>query len=850
MLFNIYKHTITKVVAIFIACLFLLNNIAYGLSPRVGDPKTYQKMGDKAKSVFDVREGTSTPSQHPTLEGPDIGGKSHPMGRRFLHEKETRAEGRMSKDEPIEPVIQLSPPTSWFSVITGKLRIILNISNKDGYRMHPKTVTGKRIIINDGVVVGWKKRKDPKITIGDDDMIKEHVTINSHISIGKRNYIGQRSVLGYAENTLLEFARNGLLPFSSKFERALIEIGTDNHIGKNVVILGGGTDYPKLTTSIGNNNIIGDGTYVGSNCSIGNNVGIGKGVRLEDYAVVRDGAILGKNVIVRKGSVGKFAKIVGSTGVIDFVVPPFSIVEGTNPMVVGLDTDRLKKMFSEKAVEEITEVLFASSVPIEKALKLLEDSTSLKKTKELNYIVSCFKKIPHKIRRKPIDLEQHKGSALIIDTHSDSMFGHLKQIIDRDVTGQMHEWIDLLKGKGLLREDTYTVKTSDYYWKEKQGQDIKSEVKEMLLNDKPEVRRLILVGGNITQCLSATFRGICAAQQESSEQPSYEILVPYDFTVDLDSRENSYLFFRNILREIEISYAIGWEGDMLCYNLFNNDIQPKIVLRFCSAEYVEKHLESSCQVTTPQSLSDEALARGEDENPTDLDSSHTPDLAEEISAAQRSNIWKAVNLFHDSKIDIIISKRIGLGKDMSKIMRNIRTQKGKETIHCPTFSTQKGLRKLLIQDRPGVRRIIISEKGVWPEIEKLAIAEPELFRNIRVINIVLPDKYGAPISDKKAMREDKKTEHRKRIIMIAILARLLESGKTPIIRGLLADMLKEHLDPNIDMDTFLGELEKPEDEVGDEHVKQRVIDFLGYAISLIEKLAEEYEARETFWKYA
>ncbi len=216
------------------------------------------------------------------------------------------------------------------------------------------------------------------------------------------------------------------------------------------------------------------------------------------------------------------------------------------------------------------------------------------------------------------------------------------------------------------------------------------------------------------------------------------------------------------------------------------------------------------------------------------------------------NIWQTVKLFDDGQIEVFQPQGVKLTEMMKKALSDIRERKGTDVIKCREYSDASHLGELLKHTpEKGVKRIVLTteqltEKDPVSPVGKLAEAEPQLFQGVRLFNIALPEGYAA-------MPNKEKTFYQARMIMEAILVRLYEKDKTPMIGFILNGMLKGCVEGDIRQ--FLNGLVESDDETTNStRIKERVIYCLGKTVSLIAKLAEEIEhlklIMKEFWTAA
>jgi hypothetical protein len=125
------------------------------------------------------------------------------------------------------------------------------------------------------------------------------------------------------------------------------------------------------------------------------------------------------------------------------------------------------------------------------------------------------------------------------------------------------------------------------------------------------------------------------------------------------------------------------------------------------------------------------------------------------------------------------------------------------------------------------------------EIRVLAETNTDFFAETRVYNTALPEGY-----DK--MSEIEKTVCQARAINIAILMRLFEKEKTPMVEMLLRIALEGRLDEGVQVDDFINHIA----ESGQKNVLDSILWFLGKSVSLVEKLGKELKLLKEVWTAA
>ena len=227
-----------------------------------------------------------------------------------------------------------------------------------------------------------------------------------------------------------------------------------------------------------------------------------------------------------------------------------------------------------------------------------------------------------------------------------------------------------------------------------------------------------------------------------------------------------------------------------------------------------------------------------------------------MSLNELTDMDRALSLLHDGQqLEIILPNSVGISDTMMSVLRDANNRhrsevrrKGageeRDMVVRSIYSDENSLKTILKRSpAPGVKRIVITDKA--PEdkagrkrLLKLVADNAALFNDTRLLNVLLPEDYSS-------LKEDDKTFHQARIMMIAILARLLEKDDNTT-RIMLRAMLDGYI--NDDVNKFIENLAKGEDSWS---VSDRIKYFLGKTISLIPQLVKEFELlklrMKTFW---
>jgi UDP-N-acetylglucosamine acyltransferase len=196
--------------------------------------------------------------------------------------------------------------------------------------------------IGKNVKIGAFCNIGPNVIIGDNAEIISHVNIEGNTKIGKNTKI-------------FPFASIGSAPQDLKYngEDSFLEIG-DNNVIREYVTINPGTKAGGSKTIIGNNNLLMISSHVAHDCNIGNNVVIANNVPLGGHVTIEDSVVIGGNSAVQQFTrIGRLAMIGGMTGVLKDVIP-FGLSFGNRNYLRGINLIGLKrKKYDNKTILEL-----------------------------------------------------------------------------------------------------------------------------------------------------------------------------------------------------------------------------------------------------------------------------------------------------------------------------------------------------------------------------------------------------------------------------------------------------------------------------------------------------------------
>ncbi len=224
-----------------------------------------------------------------------------------------------------------------------------------GAELHPTVEVGPYAVIGE------------KVKVGPETVIGAHVVLDGWTEIGARNHIFPGAAIGLASQDKKYDGTN-----------SLVKIGDDNRIREFVTI--NCATYADEVTLIGDRNLIMAYTHVAHNCVIEDQVVITNAVSLGGHVHIESQARVGGMSGIHQGvRIGRLA-MVGGMSRITRDVPPYTLVEGNSARVrslnlVGLKRAGLVELDDGRVFQSLKtafRLLYRSGLPLKEALKKLE----------------------------------------------------------------------------------------------------------------------------------------------------------------------------------------------------------------------------------------------------------------------------------------------------------------------------------------------------------------------------------------------------------------------------------------------------------------------------------------------
>ncbi|MHC4365634.1 MAG: acyl-ACP--UDP-N-acetylglucosamine O-acyltransferase [Planctomycetota bacterium] len=186
--------------------------------------------------------------------------------------------------------------------------------------IHPSAVVDKAGELADGVTVGPGCVIEGGVSIGAGTVLDANVVISGDIRVGRDNHFFANCVIGGAPQVL------DLGPDSAI---GALEIGDNNTIREQVTIHP--SMHSGKSTKVGSDNLLMIGVHVGHDCVIEDKVVLSNYVQVSGHCKIETGVWLSGVVLLHQFvTIGKWVYAAGLAG-INHDVPPFLIVSGHYP---------------------------------------------------------------------------------------------------------------------------------------------------------------------------------------------------------------------------------------------------------------------------------------------------------------------------------------------------------------------------------------------------------------------------------------------------------------------------------------------------------------------------------------
>ena len=253
--------------------------------------------------------------------------------------------------------------------------------------IHKTTIINPKAKISLNVEIGPYCIIGPNVEISDNVIIQSHVNITGNTKIGKQNVFYPMSSIGSDPQDL-----------KYKGENTKLIIGNGNIIREHVTI-NTGTVQGGGKTIIGDNNLLMIGAHIAHDCIIGNNIVMANNSAIAGHAIIDDFVIIGAKCGIQQFvRIGKLAMIGGMTGVSRDVIP-YGVSTGNRNSLNGINIIGLRRIKTKnKDIITLTEAY----KEIFKTESLNNNLSQLNNKYKDNYLVEEIIQFISKDKKRPI----------------------------------------------------------------------------------------------------------------------------------------------------------------------------------------------------------------------------------------------------------------------------------------------------------------------------------------------------------------------------------------------------------------------------------------------------------------
>lgn len=222
---------------------------------------------------------------------------------------------------------------------------------------------------------------DKNVVIGDNCVIMPHASVLYGTRMGNNNKIFHGAVIGGVPQDL-----------KFKGEDTTCEIGDNNMIRENVTINRGTASRGE--TVVGSNNLLMENSHIGHDCIIGNGCIIGNSSKMAGEVIIDDNAILSACVLVHQFChIGGYVMIQGGCR-FSMDVPPYIIVGREPARYCGLNIVGLRRRgFTNETITNIRNayrLIYESDNNVSTGIAKIKETIPM--TPETEYILNFIEK--------------------------------------------------------------------------------------------------------------------------------------------------------------------------------------------------------------------------------------------------------------------------------------------------------------------------------------------------------------------------------------------------------------------------------------------------------------------------
>ncbi|MBL7215251.1 MAG: acyl-ACP--UDP-N-acetylglucosamine O-acyltransferase [Phycisphaerae bacterium] len=188
------------------------------------------------------------------------------------------------------------------------------------HTIHPTAIVAPSAKVGSNVMIGPYTVVEEGTVIGDNTVLDTHVVIGKDTRLGKNNRVLAGAVIGRPPQ---------ILGLNEDTKIGGLTIGDNNMIREYVTIHP--SMHPERDTIVGNGNLLMINVHLGHDCFLEDNIVISNCTQVSGHCRIETGAWLSGMVAIHQFvTIGKWCYAAGYTG-INHDIPPFVIVSGHYP---------------------------------------------------------------------------------------------------------------------------------------------------------------------------------------------------------------------------------------------------------------------------------------------------------------------------------------------------------------------------------------------------------------------------------------------------------------------------------------------------------------------------------------
>lgn len=231
-------------------------------------------------------------------------------------------------------------------------------------KIHPSAVIDPSAKIHESVEIGPFTVIEPDVEIGEGTIIESNVRIYQYTKIGKNNRVFHTASLGGVPQDL-GFDRNTV---------TYLQIGDNNTIREGVTIHR--ATKPGKATILGNRNFIMAQVHIAHDCVLGDDIAIVTNGQIAGHVHVGNKAFISVAAVHQFAKVGEYTMLAGYAKVVKDV-PPFCLIDGNPATIIGLNAVGMKRAgFSSEIrnkIKQTYKTIYHSGMNVKQAIAKLKE---------------------------------------------------------------------------------------------------------------------------------------------------------------------------------------------------------------------------------------------------------------------------------------------------------------------------------------------------------------------------------------------------------------------------------------------------------------------------------------------